>query len=425
MTTTPQPEPHLDADQLNAFAEGALSATERALCLQHLAECAHCREISFLAGAALPAQERGSAPVRGFHFGWWTALSLGVVTLAAIIIVVVLLRHQRPNVPSAPVQIATESTTSSPPSPMSEPHPSDSVPATPPARAVPKPSPAERTRKPESPTLDNRQLNDAAVLDSVAASAQPGAGAAQQPAATSGMALKAPANPATMAPLGQPSPAQAGAAAKTTPSIAMRSYGAAPALHPSNSFAQIAGTITDSSGATIPRAKVTLDLTAGTAHRETFTDNSGQFILGSLPSGRYRLEFSAPGFQSQVREVELGISQVARADSQLATGSVSEAVTVESAASALNTESASLQSQLQDKAPPQTTVNSGSRTLTLDTDGKLFMSKNSGKHWKAVHGPWKKSPVTGLSLSPDQSFKVTTAGGSWLSADGERWHPAN
>ena len=419
MTTRPQHDPHLDADQLNAFAEGALSAPERALCLQHLAECAHCREIAFLAGAALPPEEPAPTPARRFHFGWWPVLSLGAVSLAAIIIAVVLLQHRRPNIPSAPVQVATDSATSSPPPPMTETRPSQSAPAQPQAQAVSKPSPSERAaRKPESPILDNRQVNDAAALDSTAASAQPGAGAAQQQAAASGMALKA---PGTMAPLAQPSPAQAGAVAKTTPSVTLRSFSAGPAS--SNNFAQITGTITDSSGATIPRAKITLDLTAGTSHREAFTDNSGQFTLGSLPPGKYRLEISSPGFQSQVREVELGISQVARADSRLATGSASETVSVEGAASALNTESASLQSQLPDQATPQTTVNSGSRSLTLDTSGRLFLSKN--KHWKTVHGPWKKSAVTGLALTPDQSFKVTTAGGSWLSADGQHWHPAN
>jgi carboxypeptidase family protein len=189
----------------------------------------------------------------------------------------------------------------------------------------------EAARKQESPILENRQVNDAAALDSTAASAQPGAGAAQQQAAASGMALKA---PGTIAPLAQPSPAQAGTVTKATPSVTLRSYSATPAS--SNNFAQIAGTITDSSGATIPYGKITLDHASGTTHREIFTDNSGQFTLGSLPPGKYRLVISSPGFQSQVREVELGISQVARADSQLATGSVSETVSVEGAASALN-----------------------------------------------------------------------------------------
>ena len=91
----------------------------------------------------------------------------------------------------------------------------------------------------------------------------------------------------------------------------------------------------------------------------------------------------------------------------------------------LDTESASVQSTLPDKEPLQTSVTSGTRTLALGNSGKLFLSKKAGKHWKSVHGPWKNSAVAAISLTPDQIFRVTTAQGSWLSADGEHWHPAN
>ena len=97
MTTRPQPESHLDADQLNAFAEGALSASERDLCLRHLAECRHCREIAFVAGASSPSEDPAPAPLHGFPrsswSAWWPGLSLGAATLAAVVIAVVLLRH--------------------------------------------------------------------------------------------------------------------------------------------------------------------------------------------------------------------------------------------------------------------------------------------------------------------------------------------
>ncbi len=45
---------HLDAEILNAFAEGALPAYEREQALAHLAVCADCREIVFLAEQAQP-----------------------------------------------------------------------------------------------------------------------------------------------------------------------------------------------------------------------------------------------------------------------------------------------------------------------------------------------------------------------------------
>jgi hypothetical protein len=144
-----------------------------------------------------------------------------------------------------------------------------------------------------------------------------------------------------------------------------------------------------------------------------------------LQPGKYHLEISSPGFVTQVRDVDLSASQLARLDSKLAVGSAAETVTVQAAAAELNTESALMKSALPSQNPPQTTVSSGPRSLSLDTSGKLFLSKKPGKSWKAVHGPWKKSAVTSLSLTSNQKFKATTSQGSWLSSDGEHWHPAN
>jgi hypothetical protein len=185
------------------------------------------------------------------------------------------------------------------------------------------------------------------------------------------------------------------------------------------------GSVTDASGAVVAHAKVTLDQTSGAAHRETMTDNSGRFAIASLAPGKYRVEISSPGFLTQVREVDLGTSQLAQMDSKLAVGAVSETVEVQAAAPLMNTESASVQSIAAGKEPLQSSVSSGKGTIALDATGKLLLSKKAGKHWKPVHGPWKTSRVSNLSLTPDQQFKVTTAEGSWLSADGEHWRAAN
>src|ERR1700761_4136899 len=100
VTTRPQPERHLDADQLTAFAEGALSTSERALCLQHLAECAHCREIAFLAGTVPATEETATAPVRSFWRSWWPAFSLGAATIATVVIAVLFVRHPHQKAPA-------------------------------------------------------------------------------------------------------------------------------------------------------------------------------------------------------------------------------------------------------------------------------------------------------------------------------------
>src|SRR5260221_13766211 len=51
---------HPDADELTAFAEQALSATEREGLLQHLALCGDCREV---VAVALPPAGIAAAPI--------------------------------------------------------------------------------------------------------------------------------------------------------------------------------------------------------------------------------------------------------------------------------------------------------------------------------------------------------------------------
>jgi Putative zinc-finger len=97
---------HPDADLLSAFAEQALSATERDGVLQHLALCGDCREVVAL---ALPAADlappqaadedgirttvlrEGSRASHKLSFAWpslrWAALAAGVAVAAAVLLV--------------------------------------------------------------------------------------------------------------------------------------------------------------------------------------------------------------------------------------------------------------------------------------------------------------------------------------------------
>jgi len=110
---------HPDADLLTAFAEQALSVTEREGMLEHLARCGDCRELIAL---ALPAVDTVAAPAeaeaepagtpsrRKLIFAWpslrWAALAAGVVVAAAV-----LLMHpgklNQPTQPPVNSQVAT------------------------------------------------------------------------------------------------------------------------------------------------------------------------------------------------------------------------------------------------------------------------------------------------------------------------------
>lgn len=105
----------------------------------------------------------------------------------------------------------------------------------------------------------------------------------------------------------------------------------------------ITGLVTDSSGAVIPGAEITV-LNTDTGIRTTVaTDASGNYAATQLPRGNYRVEAVASGFKRLVREgILLQIQQTARVDFQLSVGELAESVLVTADVTRLETETAAL-----------------------------------------------------------------------------------
>src|SRR5579883_3166608 len=62
----------------------------------------------------------------------------------------------------------------------------------------------------------------------------------------------------------------------------------------------ITGRVTDTSGAVIPNATVTLTSRATGTQNLTTTDQTGNYRFNLLPPGGYQLRFSSPGFKTEV-----------------------------------------------------------------------------------------------------------------------------
>lgn len=101
-------------------------------------------------------------------------------------------------------------------------------------------------------------------------------------------------------------------------------------LRAQTSLGQIAGTVTDSTGAVIPNTAVTLtEVSTGNVHSAT-TDNNGVYIATNLPIGQYTLEVKVTGYNTEKR-TGLTITADAKltANFQLQVGGATEVVTVE------------------------------------------------------------------------------------------------
>lgn len=106
--------------------------------------------------------------------------------------------------------------------------------------------------------------------------------------------------------------------------------------------ASVLGYVKDSSGAAVPGSNVTLT-NAGTGIQQTkATDSEGKFEFPSVQPGNYQITAEAQGFSRTVTETFSVLTNARqRVDVTLKAGSVSEEVTVTSAAQLLDTETSS------------------------------------------------------------------------------------
>ncbi len=103
------------------------------------------------------------------------------------------------------------------------------------------------------------------------------------------------------------------------------------------SLGTISGTITDSSGASIPNAKVDLRNADTGAVRTVQTDVAGYYSAPSLVPGPYVITVEANGFRRYERRgVTLPVNEPVQANLALSVGDVNESVQVSAEAPLLN-----------------------------------------------------------------------------------------
>ena len=81
--------------------------------------------------------------------------------------------------------------------------------------------------------------------------------------------------------------------------FALRSAFCFASVAAAQSSAILRGRVTDASGAAIAEAKIKLTLVTTGVVREIVTDTGGAYEFSQLQPGRYTLEASADGFQTQ------------------------------------------------------------------------------------------------------------------------------
>src|SRR5713226_526071 len=92
---------------------------------------------------------------------------------------------------------------------------------------------------------------------------------------------------------------------------------------------QISGTVTDPSGAVVPKAQVTVSNTNTGIKRTAESNSAGYYVLPLLDPGSYVVSIAAKGFETVSREgITVAVSRSALVDFRLQVGSSSITVTV-------------------------------------------------------------------------------------------------
>src|SRR5467141_3445061 len=105
--------------------------------------------------------------------------------------------------------------------------------------------------------------------------------------------------------------------------------------------ATLLGTVTDSSGAAVSNAKVTITETNTGISRTSQTNESGNYISPDLPPGTYTVTAELSGFKRASRAgIDVIVNTSQRVDLVLQPGDVSETITVEAETPILQTERA-------------------------------------------------------------------------------------
>jgi hypothetical protein len=199
------------------------------------------------------------------------------------------------------------------------------------------------------------------------------------------------------------------------------------ALFAQTSTTQLGGTVTDSSGATVPGASVVaINESTGLRYNQT-TTAAGLYAFPSIPAGSYTLAVEGKGFKKfQLTKIVLQINTPANVNASLEIGAASETVNVEANSETIQTNNAVIGNVVERKAIEALPLN-GRNPLnlliyepgvlqrsggTISVNGSRTGAVNVTIDGIEANESTNPNPVNNIfRLNPDnvQEFKVTTS----------------
>lgn len=140
----------------------------------------------------------------------------------------------------------------------------------------------------------------------------------------------------------------------------------------------VAGTVTDPTGAVVPNAKVELRNSETGYNKTVTTGASGDFRFSLLKPGPYTVTISSSAFTSVTRQVSVNLGQVTNASTALSVGSSQTTVEVTGEAPLLQTDNANLTTTFDTRVVQQLPNPGGDITYYAQTAPGIAMNTSGG-----------------------------------------------
>jgi len=185
------------------------------------------------------------------------------------------------------------------------------------------------------------------------------------------------------------------------------------------------GTITDSTGAVIPGAQVTVSGVKTGSKRDAFTDTKGQYYVVGLPTGKYTVRIDKEGFQTEIRE-NIAISPAAAIaiNLTLRVGTVPQQVTASADVPTIDSTTSTVSTAISERSLTELPLNgrdlfkaaileSGVAPTPSSTPSLLSNGKTGQVSINGMRPSWTNVLIDGMDVS-DPVFGFSPAGASGL-----------
>jgi hypothetical protein len=137
------------------------------------------------------------------------------------------------------------------------------------------------------------------------------------------------------------------------------------------------GTVSDATGAVVPKAKMTLTNLETNQVRTQTANDSGEFAFELLLAGDYEVKAEAQGFAAAVSRAQVRTGEETSVAFRLDVGQVTQSVEVSTAAALVDTENAQLQTSVTGQAIQEIPVNRNPNIFALTAPGVAPVTQNN------------------------------------------------